>query len=132
VGGVDALLMLAAEPWMAGDERPAMVDVHRPLRPPLDLDALPYIGGGHRVAVGLHGHQAIPGDGPQQAGLQHRGGTPAMVTQALFDKRLGPLAEGGLMPALVGHRDHPVLRHRVDGLPAGKRAALDEAALDGP
>ena len=58
-------LVVATHPGMGRDEGPLMVDLHGLPRPPLHLHALPHIGRGHRVAVGLDRRQAIAGHRPQ-------------------------------------------------------------------
>jgi hypothetical protein len=130
MGQSHAALVVAMGAGMGGDEGALMRDLHGLPCPPLHLDALPHIGRGHRVAVGLDRDQAIAGHRPQQTGLEEIGWRPQVGAPVLCSDRLGRLAKGGSMNPLVGHARHPRVHRRVQGLPVGQRLPEDETARD--
>jgi hypothetical protein len=130
VDGIHTQLVLAVRPGMGGDEGPLMSDLDRSLRAPVDFDGAADVGRWHGVAIGLQCHQAIGGHLPTPHGVEVIRGPAVMGAPPLLQKRLCRLAEDGAMQALIGHRHHPRLRHRVQRVPGRKLAAHDEAALD--
>jgi len=99
----------AQDPVMNGDQLPVVQAPDRVSRR-LDLNMPPNPAMGHRVAVGLEGHQAVAGDGPRDPLLDRVGRLGPMIdVQALFlPEHLGRLPMGGPVgPLLCPFRVHP-------------------------